>query len=117
MKTRIWLLIPFLIFVILGCTSKRGIVEFHTRPDKAAIYLDDVKLGMSPVKFEYDFRQPATLKTEKPGYYTEIEPLSKAWVIREIRKGNYTKGAFMIQGQIINAWKITINRVLQKKQD
>ncbi len=117
MKARICLMILLLVFVMLGCTSKRGIIELHTRPTDAAIYLDDAKLGMSPVKFEYDFSQPATLKIEKPGYYTEVESLSKAWVGREIRKGNYTGGNFEIQGETIKSWKVTTKRLLQKKEE
>ncbi|MBW1815353.1 MAG: hypothetical protein JRJ39_17435 [Deltaproteobacteria bacterium] len=71
MKMRICLLTLFVIFVILGCTSKRGIIELHTRPSEAAIYLDDSKQGMSPLKFEYNFSQPATLKIERQNYYTD----------------------------------------------
>jgi hypothetical protein len=117
MKARIFLLMFFLIFVIQGCTSKRGIIELHTRPTEAAIYLDDVKQGTSSLKFEYDFSQPVTLKIERQGYYTEIESLCEAWVVREIRKGNYAKGDFLIQGENIKAWKVTTTRLLQKKKE
>ncbi|MBW1849056.1 MAG: hypothetical protein JRJ27_18420 [Deltaproteobacteria bacterium] len=117
MKVRICLLTLFVILVILGCTSKRGIIELHTRPSEADIYLGDAKQGMSPLKFEYDFSQPATLKIERQNYYTEVENLSEAWVVREIRKGNYTKGDFIVQGKNIKAWKVTITRSLQKKEE
>ncbi len=117
MKTRISLLVFFLFLLTQGCTSKRGIIELHTRPPEANIYLDDVIQGVSPLKFEYDFSLPATLKIEKRGYYTEIEALSEAWVVREIRKGSYTEGTFLIQGQNIDAWKVTTTRLLQKKEE
>ena len=117
MKFRNCLITFFVVFVVLGCTSKRGIIELHTRPSEAAIYLDEATQGLSPAKFEYDFSQPATLKIDKQGYYTEVENLSEAWVIREIRKGNYTQGDFMIQGKNTKAWKVTITRRLQKQKE
>lgn len=117
MKAHIWMLIFFLIFALQACTSKRGIIELYTRPPDAALYLDDIKQGISPVKFEYDFSRTATLKIEKQGYYTEIETLSEAWVTREIRKGNYTEGLFTIQGENIKAWKVTTTRLLQRKEE
>ena len=110
----VWLAL-FLVFLIVGCTSKRGIVVIHTRPTDATIYVNDVKRGTSPVKFEYDFSEPADLRIEKPGYYTETETLSEAWVIREIRKGNYSEGSFVIQGETTRSWQVDTSRLLQKK--
>jgi len=108
-------MILFLLFVILGCTSKRGIIELHTRPFEADIYVDEVKQGRSPVIFEYDFCQPATLTIEKIGYYPETEALDESWVFKEVRKGNYREGDFMIQGETVRTWKVTTLRLLQKK--
>ena len=49
MKARtVWLTLS-LVFLIVGCTSKRGIVVIHTRPTDATIYVNDVKQGTSPV--------------------------------------------------------------------
>ena len=115
MKARIICLAFSLIFIILGCTSKRGIVVIHTRPMGADIYVNDVSQGQSPARFEYDFSEPADLRIEKPGYYTETETLSEAWVVREIRKGNYSEGDFVIRGETARSWQVDTTRLLQKK--
>ena len=106
-----------LILIFSGCTSKRGIIEIHTKPPGADVYMDHALKGKSPLSLEYDFTTPATLKILKEGYYSEIEALCQAWVVREIRKGNYAEGKFVIQGERTSSWKVTTSRRLQKKDE
>lgn len=100
--------------LIIGCTSKRGLIELNTRPPGADVYFNQTKMGTTPLEFEYDFRAPATLKIEKEGYYPERESLCEGWVIREYQKGNYMEGQFVIQGQSKKAWKVSTLRRLQE---
>ena len=100
--------------LIIGCTSKRGLIELNTRPPGADVYFNQAKLGTTPLEFEYDLRTPATLKIEKEGFYPERESLGEGWVIREYQKGNYMKGRFVIQGQSKKAWRVSTLRRLQE---
>ena len=69
------------------------------------------------MKFEHDFKIPATLTITKNGYYDEEEILNEAWVIREIRKGNYNEGRYMVGGRRIKSWMIdTLRRLEEKKK-
>ena len=110
------IIISCIIALTVGCTSKRGIIELTTRPEGAKVYLNRVKQGVTPVEFEYDFRQPKTLRIEKDGYYSEKESLNETWVVREYQKGNYMEGRFTIQGGRKKAWKVSTMRRLQKKE-
>ncbi len=117
MKRR--LTVTFLLCVItmaVGCTSKRGLIELNTRPPGATVYLNQTMQGVTPVKFEYDFRQPTNLRIEKDGYRTESESLGKGWVIKEYHKGNYVEDHFTIQGKGKKAWKVSTVRRLKKKE-
>ena len=105
----------FVLFV--GCTSTRGIINLRSRPHEATVYLDGVKQGVTPVQFELDFKIPATVRISKDGYYDEEELLNEAWVIREIRKGNYNEGRYMVGGSHIKSWMIDVLRRLKKKDE
>jgi len=115
MKIRIGWVILLLVIIVTGCASKRGIIELHTRPFGADVYVDDVRQGASPLEFEYDFTKSATLKIEKHGYAHMIEALDEAWILQEVRKGNYREGDFTVQGETVRAWKVTTTRILEKK--
>ncbi len=105
------------ITMAMGCTSKRGLIVLNTRPLGATVYLNQTKQGVTPVEFEYDFRQPAKLKIEKDGYDTKKESLDEAWVVREYQKGNYMEGRFIILGESKKAWKVRIIRRLERIED
>ena len=117
MKRKFLMLFLFYLFVSsAGCTSSRGLIELYTRPRGAVVYLDEIKQGESPVRFEYDFKRPARLRIVKDGYYDEEELLNEAWVIREIRKGNYNEGRYQIGGVSTKSWTInTLRRMEEKK--
>lgn len=100
----------------VACTSTKGLIEVRSRPRGATVFLDDIEQGMTPVRFEYDFKAPATLKISKNGYYEEKEFLNESWVEREIRKGNYSKGKCEIGGEYIRSWMITTFRKLEEEE-
>ena len=81
------------------------------------MYLDGIKRGVTPVQFEYDFKIPTKLQIVKDGYHTEDEMLNEAWVIREIRKGNYTEGRYMVSGVQTKTWMVSTYRKMQKKEE
>ena len=105
------------IALVMGCTSKRGIIELNTRPPGATVYLNKTKQGVTPVEFEYDFRVPAKLTIEEDGYYPKKELLDEGWVVNEFLKGNYVVGHFTIQGERKKAWKVRTIRKLQRIKD
>ena len=111
------LLIFFLVVLPVGCTSTRGIIDLNTRPSEAVVYVGGVKQGITPVQFEYDFKVPAKLEIIKDGYFNENEMLNQAWVIREIRKGNYTEGHYVVEGADKKSWMVSTFRRMQKKED
>lgn len=117
MKANLLILLFLLVTLSMGCTSSRGIIDLCTRPDGANVYIDNVKKGITPVQFEYDFKIPARLKIVKDGYYVENELLNQSWVIREIRKGTYSEGHYMIGGVNTKSWMIGAYRILQKKNE
>ena len=117
MKRSVWIIFLLGVFTIsMGCTSKRGLIELTTRPPGATAYLNQRKIGMTPIEFEYDLRQPAVLVIEKDSYYLEKESLDARWVVREHYKGNYREGRYTIQGKRKKAWKVSIMRKLDKKE-
>lgn len=117
MKRSLWII--FLLGVVtisVGCTSKRGLIELNTRPPGATAYLNQTKIGMTPIEFEYEFKKPAELRIEKDGYYSEKELLDRRWLTRENWNGNLRGGHFTIRGKRKKAWKVTIIRNLYKKE-
>jgi hypothetical protein len=104
-----------LILLIVGCTQKRGSIYLDTRPPGAAVYLDNVKKGETPLTFEWDAKIPSTLRIEKEGYYTETEQLNKLWLKKENYKGDYQKG-YEAQGDTsARVWKVRTFRDLREK--
>jgi hypothetical protein len=111
------LLLVVLVVLSVGCTSTRGLIDLHSRPREATVFLDGIKQGITPVQFEYDFKTPARLEIIKEGFYVETELLNQAWVIREIRKGNYSEGYYTIGGVSAKTWMVSTYRRLQKKEE
>lgn len=117
MNRKILILLLFFVLFSTGCTSSRGIIDLNSRPREATVYLDGVEQGVTPVQFEYDFKIPARLEIVKDGYYIEDELLNEAWVVREIRKGNYSEGRYMIGGVNSKSWMVNTYRRLEKKEE
>lgn len=95
-----------------GCTSKRGLVELHTQPEGATVYLGEEKLGETPLKFEYQCCVPETLKIVS-GEQSVTEVLGKGWLKNEHIKGNYSEERYHIEGKKQKAWKVKTTRKLQ----
>ena len=84
----------------LGCNPRVGLIALDTNPQGATVYLNDVQLGETPVKFEFNMERPATLRILKEGYQPRSERLSVVWVKTEYRQGNYVSGDFLISGEV-----------------
>ncbi len=111
------LMLLSLVAMSVGCSSTRGVVDFHSRPHEATVFLDGIKQGITPVQFEFDFKTPVRVEIVKEGYFVETELLNQAWVVREIRKGNYSEGYYMIGGVSTKTWMVSTYRRLQKKEE
>lgn len=107
-----------IVVLITGCsTSRIGLIELRTQPRDAQVYLNDALLGSTPLTFEFDSEAHAKLKIEKAGYYPEEENLSYPWILREIQKGNFLRGNYVVKGQLRKSWQIITTRRLEKLQE
>jgi hypothetical protein len=109
-------------FLAAGCTQKRGTIYLDTRPQGATVYLDNLKQGETPLSFQWDAKIPAKLTIEKDGYYSEVEQLNKAWLVRENRKGEYQKSyeTTKVEGKeetSARVWKVKTFRDLKEKRE
>jgi len=115
MKKRLGL--AFLVCVpllALGCTPQVGLVVLDTKPPQATVYLNDTRVGETPVTFKLDLRTPVTLKILKEGYLPKTEVLGVGWVERETRDGHYTEGDYVIQGITRGGFEIHTRRELRE---
>ncbi len=115
-KLLILLLVASLV-LSAGCTSSRGVIDLNSRPREAVVFVDGVKQGLTPVQFEFDLKVPVRLELVKDGYFSESEMLNQAWVVREIRKGNYSEGNYMVGGVSTKTWMVSTYRRMQKKEE
>ena len=100
--------------VALGCNPKVGIIALDTNPQGAAVYLNGVKTGDTPVKFQFDMEKPVTLKILKEGYKPREEKLTVDWVKSEYHQGNYSKGDYLINGTMQKGFEVNTTRDLMK---
>jgi hypothetical protein len=103
------LCIPIL---LLGCNPKMGLVVVDTNPQQAMVYVNQTKVGETPVTFELDMRRPVMLKILKEGYVPETEFLDVEWVRREHREGRYKAGDYVIQGKMQGGFEVRTKRDL-----
>jgi hypothetical protein len=98
----------------LGCAAQVGLVVLDTKPPQATVYLDDTRVGETPVAFHLDRRQSVTLKILKDGYIPKTEVLGAGWVERETRDGHYTEGDYVIHGILRAGFEIHTQRELRE---
>jgi hypothetical protein len=96
----------------LGCTPKVGLIALESRPQGAAVYLNQDRVGETPVTFEFNLEKPVTLRLEKDGYFPKTENLNVGWVKSEYQRGNLRRGDYMIQGTMQKGWEVTTIRDL-----
>ncbi len=117
MKRRVVVtLMVCILMLILGCNPTVGLVALDTRPQGATIYLNEQKVGETPVAFEFDMEKPVTLKILKEGYQPKEEKLNVGWVKSEYHLGNYSKGDYMVKGTVQKSFKVNTTRDLIKSE-
>ena len=99
-------LMLFILMLALGCNPRVGLIALDTNPQGATVYLNEVKLGETPVKFEFNTERPATLRILKEGYHPKTEYLNVGWVKSEYHKGHYGKGEYMIGGHFQRGFEV-----------
>ncbi len=98
--------------LILGCNPKLGLIVFDTRPPGAEVYLNEQKVGETPLTFEFDMDKPVTLRLLKEGYQPREEKINVYWVKSEFYLGNYQKGDYVVQGNKQKAFQVHTTREL-----
>ena len=91
-----------------------GLVVVDTNPQQAMVYVNQTRVGETPVTFELDLRKPVMLKILKEGYVPETELLDVEWVRREYREGRYTAGDYVIQGKMQGGFEVRTKRELME---
>ncbi len=100
----------------LGCNPKVGLIALDTRPQGATVYLNEQKVGETPVTFEFDMEKPVTLKILKEGYQPKEEKLNVGWVKSEYHLGNYSKGDYMVRETVQKSFKVDTTRDLIRSE-
>jgi len=101
-----------IVLLTLGCNPKLGIIALDTNPQGAAVYLNGVQAGDTPVKFQFDMDKPVALKILKEGYKPKEEKITVDWVKSEYHQGNYSKGDFLINGVMQKGFQVNTTRDL-----
>jgi uncharacterized lipoprotein NlpE involved in copper resistance len=118
MKKRVVVTLMLCVFLlVLGCNPKAGLIVLDTRPQGAAVYLNEEKVGETPVTFEFDMEKPVTLKILKEGYQPKEEKLNVGWVKSEYHLGNYSKGEYMIKGTKQKGFEVHTIRDLTRSEE
>ena len=99
---------------LLGCNPKVGLVTLGTNPQGATVYVNETKVGETPVTFEYNMEKPVTLQIVKEGYQPRTEKITADWVKSEYHQGNYGKGEYLIGGKKQTGYEVRTLRDLIK---
>jgi hypothetical protein len=110
----IGLLILASLFLTLGCNPKVGLIVLNTNPQGATVYLNDAKIGETPVQFEFDMDKPVMLQIVKEGYQPRTERINVGWVKSEYHLGNYSKGEYVVKGEKQKSYEVRTLRDLIK---
>jgi hypothetical protein len=105
--------------VLLSAGCKKGAtgtIYLTTVPLGATIYLDNSKLGETPLEFQWNAKTPATLRIEKEGYIAETEWLDGKWLRIEKGKGNFAKHSKKSGDTTLGTWKVRTTRTLRKAE-
>jgi hypothetical protein len=104
----------FGLLLVFGCNPKAGIIAVNTDPQGASVYLNGIKTGETPMKFEFDMDKPVTMKLLKEGYKPKEEKITADWVKSEFHQGNYSKGDYLIKGTMQRGYEVNVSRELSR---
>jgi hypothetical protein len=104
------------LLITLGCNPKVGLIYVNTSPEKAAVLINDVPIGETPTKFEFDMLKPVTMKILKEGYKPREEKIDVDWVKAEYHQGHYVPGEYVVFGQKQKAFEVRTIRELNKME-
>jgi len=99
---------------VLGCNPRVGLIVMDTYPQGATVYLNEAKVGETPVTFEFNMEKPVALRLVKEGYHPRTEVINVAWVKNEYRHGHYAKGDFVLQGRVQPGYEVRTLRDLSR---
>jgi hypothetical protein len=100
----------------LGCNPRVGLITLDTKPQGAITYLNEQRVGETPVTFEFDMEKPVTLKLLKEGYQPKEEKITVDWVKSEFHRGNYSKGDYVVKGTMQKSFKVYTIRDLIRSE-
>jgi hypothetical protein len=100
--------------LLAACNPKLGFVLLDTNPSQATVFLDANNIGETPVRFDLDLEKPVMLRILKEGYVPVTEHLNLYWAQREYRDGHYTKGNYLIKGEMQGGFQIQTTRDLKE---
>jgi hypothetical protein len=103
--------------LLFGCASKKGRIDIVSDPLGATVYMDRVKVGVTPMTYEYNYKFSKTMRLELDGYYPYEEILNWGWVHWETAKGNVKENVEIggRKDEKEKIWTVTIHRRLNKK--
>lgn len=102
--------------LLFGCVQKRGMIDIVSDPPGATVYMDSIKVGVTPMTYEYNFKASKTMRLEMDGYHPYEEIVNWGWVHWETAKGNVTKDVEIhVDGKKEKVWTVTIHRKLFEK--
>lgn len=99
---------------LLGCNPRVGLIVLDTNPQGATVYVNETKVGETPVKFEFNMEKPVTMRILKEGYQPATEQINVGWVKSEYYQGHYAKGDFMLEGKMQRGYQVLATRNLTK---
>jgi len=108
-------IILMLLMLSVGCTHKKGSISLQSDPPGAEVYVGGIKVGETPITFDYLCCSLKELKIVKDGYEPRREILSRLWIKHEANKGGYGETNLVMDGKKQKVWTVTTRRVLAKK--
>jgi hypothetical protein len=116
MKKTVFLLMACML--VLSCVTKKGRIDIVSDPPGATVYMDNVKVGVTPMTYDYNFETSRVMKLEMDGYHPYEEIMNWGWVHWETAKGNVSKDVEINVGdKKEKVWTVTIHRKLYEKPE
>jgi len=55
--------------LLVGCVAKKGKIDIVSDPPGATVYMDSIKVGVTPMTYNYNFEVSKTMRLEINGYH------------------------------------------------